>query len=212
MPARVPLDDQLLVESVAREGGYEVVDQAGKWAAVASTLGMRKTAGGEVKHRYEDLLRASSELEVPADDDLEYEVEAILDSKLDEAGNTEYLVKWKSHGEADGEHDDVDETWEPRDNLACPELLRHFEATHTRTRKAAAGDGAKDADGGVVAARAAAKQFRKVVGARPASEGSVLLFEVLLADGSSAIETNAVLRENAPQILIDFYEERLRFQ
>ena len=44
------------------------------------------------------------------------------------------------------------------------------------------------------------------------AEGSVLLFEVLLADGSSAIETNAVLRENAPQILIDFYEERLRFQ
>jgi chromodomain-containing protein len=50
----------------------------------------------------------------------EYEVEAIIDKRVDPQGRTEYLVKWQGY-------EDCDNTWEAVTNLFCPERIQEFE-------------------------------------------------------------------------------------
>ena len=55
---------------------------------------------------------------------MEYEVERILDSRCVGRGRRlEYLVRWKGYSEAD-------DSWEPRQNIHAPDLLRQFHATY----------------------------------------------------------------------------------
>ncbi len=69
-------------------------------------MGKRKTRGS----------RAKNDAEEPP----EYDVEAVLAKKVAK-GVTQYKVKWKGY---DGE------TWEPEDNLNCPDLVLAFSTRH----------------------------------------------------------------------------------
>ena len=54
----------------------------------------------------------------------EYEVERIIDSRRVGRGRClEYLVRWKGYSEAD-------DSWEPRQNIHAPDLIRQFHATY----------------------------------------------------------------------------------
>ena len=57
------------------------------------------------------------------DGSLEYEVERILDSRVIKRGkksvHTEYYIKWLGY-------DHSYDSWEPKANLHCPDLLRQF--------------------------------------------------------------------------------------
>ncbi|XP_035711926.1 chromobox protein homolog 1 [Folsomia candida] len=55
-----------------------------------------------------------------SDEGEEYVIEAILDKRIVH-GKPEYLCKWKDYGEEDN-------TWEPGENLDCPEQIEAFEA------------------------------------------------------------------------------------
>ncbi|CDH55288.1 predicted protein [Lichtheimia corymbifera JMRC:FSU:9682] len=65
------------------------------------------------------------------EEDVLYEVESIKDMVILDSGQKLFLIKWKNY-------DDSENTWEPEENLNCPDLLEQFLAQHaaqSRSRK-----------------------------------------------------------------------------
>jgi len=169
---RITISDEAIGEIIARSGGYEEVERAGRWTKIANSLGLRKDQATAVKARYEDMLKASAEADEreDEDEDEEFEVEDILDSRTDDKGNIEYLVKWKDvAGDDDDDDDNENMTWEPREHLACPELLQQFEEKQRRRQQGETvhSDGDEGANGSTAPRRAAtagAVEFANIKG------------------------------------------------
>lgn len=160
----------------------------------------------------------------------EYVVEKIVDKRT-RSGRTEYFLKWKGYGEADN-------TWEPEENLDCPDLIAEFENrlksqggaqkkrktdsdialnkkkkseatqpltnatnTHENSAEASSDDNpARGFDRGLIP--------EKIIGATDSSGELMFLMKWKNSD-----EADLVLAKTAnircPQIVIQFYEERL---
>lgn len=184
----------------------------------------------------------------------EYVVEKIVDRR-EKKGKIEYLLKWKGY-------DSSANTWEPKENLECPELIKAFEDTRTVPKKEptkekekkkskpssttgsgsskrkdsdAENDGSDDddnastksnkskstttaaADNDATASDDGMNGFEKgyapekILGATEAN--NELLFLIQWKDKDKAqLVSSKEARKHCPQLVIDFYEERLIWQ
>lgn len=188
-----------------------------------------------------------------SDTEEEYVVEKIVDRR-ERKGKVEYLLKWKGY-------DSGSNSWEPRENLDCPELIKAFEQSRTDAAKkdgAAAGkkrtttkkkrtggesendnDGSDDEgrddnastksnksksndDGGdpkqadgeaVEELNGFEKGYvpEKILGATEGDNELLFLIQWKDKDKAQLVKSKEA-RKHCPQLVIDFYEERLIWQ
>ena len=153
MPVSYCLDDALIMEAVAQQGGYEEVERLQLWEAVASALKLKKAQVPLMKRRYEDMLRVTAEEQedaAEADGEEEHEVERVVNVRTTHDGKKEYQVKWVGDDEL---------TWEPEANLNCDNLVERFEEGRSGGNGAPAAKRAR-ARRRAAAARAAACRSR----------------------------------------------------
>jgi len=152
----------------------------------------------------------------PEDEEEEYVVEKIL-QKRNKGGRVEYFLKWKGYNEEDN-------TWEPVDNLDCPDLIAEYEEKRKKDkkedkkRKGVAGVGG-DGDSEKKRNRKPGEEERprgfdrglepeKIIGATDASGD--LMFLIKWKDSEEADLVPArIANQKCPQVVIRFYEERL---
>uniref|UniRef100_A0A182PJ07 Heterochromatin protein 1 n=1 Tax=Anopheles epiroticus TaxID=199890 RepID=A0A182PJ07_9DIPT len=182
----------------------------------------------------------------------EYVVEKIVDRR-ERKGKVEYLLKWKGY-------DSGSNSWEPRENLDCPELIKAFEQSRTDAaakKDAAAGgkkrtttskkkrtggdsdddatddegrgddtastksqksknndDDSKQADGDVAEEMNGFEKGyvpEKILGATEGDNELLFLIQWRDKDKAQLVKSKEA-RKHCPQLVIDFYEERLIWQ
>jgi len=150
----------------------------------------------------------------------EFTVEKVVDSRM-RGGKKEYLLKWKGYP-------DSENTWEPEENLDCPDLISGYE-DKKKKREAEKGVKRKSTTNG--AKEDQAKKKKKEVGKGDANDNKPRGFEsgltperiigatdssgelMFLMKWNGSDEADLVPARQAnvrcPQIVIAFYEERL---
>lgn len=76
----------------------------------------------------EKLTNSWSTAEEEEEGEEEYVVEKIINHRYTKKGKLEYYLKWKGFS-------DVDNTWEPAENLNCPELVEVYESEKLKKEK-----------------------------------------------------------------------------
>jgi len=145
-----------------------------------------------------------------SESDSEFIVEKVISKKTGKNGRIEYLLKWKGFGEADN-------TWEPMENLKCSDLIKQYEDKHDRKKKSQVSSSfnAKEKE-------ISEKEYKpptgvgrglkpeRVIGAT--DNGVELVFLMKWQDSDLAdLVSNKEARIRCPQVLLDFYEERINW-
>ncbi len=155
-----------------------------------------------------------SPIAVGDEEEEEYIVERVVDKRvLGKGGKIEYLLKWKGYSEEDN-------TWEPRENLDCEDLIAAFEAKRKdkksgdkRKSTGQAGDSAKkkksagDEDGKPRGFDRGLNPER-IIGATDSSGELMFLIKWKGSDEADLVPAR-VANQKCPQTVIKFYEERL---
>jgi len=178
------------------------------------------------KTKSDDEVEKTSEPMEEDDQEEEYVVEKILDKRT-RSGRVEYFLKWKGYSEEDN-------TWEPVENLDCPDLIAEYEEQRKKKKQEIK---AKESSEGLKDPKKSEKKLEKskptdtekkkkreeeakprgfdrnldpekIIGATDAS--GELMFLIKWKDSEEADLVPAKLANvKCPQVVIKFYEERL---
>ena len=158
--------------------------------------------------------------EVLEEEEEEYVVEKVLDRRVVK-GKVEYLLKWKGFS-------DEDNTWEPEENLDCPDLIAEFlqsqKTAHFKTDKSEGGKCKADSDSEDKGEESKPKKKKKeseeprgfarglepeqIIGATDSSGELMLLMKWKNSDEADLVPAKEA-DVKCPQVVISFYEERL---
>jgi len=151
----------------------------------------------------------------------EFVVEKILEKRI-VGSKTEYLLKWKGYGENDN-------TWEPEENLGCPELIQEFEKNWREKQEKLKGKkrgpealAEHPKESKSKKAKAPAKEPQraeqtgfdrgltadKIIGATDSSGELMFLMKWKDTDEADLVPARQA-NLKCPQVVIGFYEERL---
>ncbi|XP_050961997.1 chromobox protein homolog 1a [Labeo rohita] len=154
--------------------------------------------------------------EVVEEEEEEYVVEKVLDRRVVK-GRVEYLLKWKGFS-------DEDNTWEPEDNLDCPDLIAEYlQKQKPVDKKDTTGKrkGESDTDGGEDSRPKKRKDEQdkprgfarglepeRIIGATDSSGELMFLMKWKNSDEADLVPAKEA-NVKCPQVVISFYEERL---
>ncbi|XP_012729691.1 chromobox protein homolog 3a [Fundulus heteroclitus] len=142
----------------------------------------------------------------------EFVVEKVIDQRIVN-GKVEFYLKWKGFTEADN-------TWEPEENLDCPELISAFlEAQKNIKEKPAAvkrkasteeveADPAKKTEAEKPRGFARNLDPERIIGATDSSGELMFLMKWKESDEADLVPAREA-NTRCPQVVISFYEERL---
>lgn len=147
----------------------------------------------------------------------EYVVEKVLDRRVVK-GKAEFLLKWKGFS-------DEDNTWEPEENLDCPDLIAEYMQKHKEKeekkkeskRKAASeasgdteerGSKRKKEEGEKARGFGRGLQPERIIGATDSSGELMFLMKWKNSDEADLVPAKEA-NVKCPQVVISFYEERL---
>jgi len=145
----------------------------------------------------------------------EFTVEKVVDSRM-RGGKKEYLLKWKGYP-------DSENTWEPEENLDCPDLISGYE-DKKKKREAEKGVKRKSTTNGAKEDQAKKKKKEdndnkprgfergltpeRIIGATDSSGELMFLMKWNGSDEADLVPARQA-NVRCPQIVIAFYEERL---
>ncbi|XP_077827486.1 chromobox protein homolog 1 isoform X1 [Macaca mulatta] len=193
----------------------ELVPSGGFVASLSSvTLYTRKLAGTMGKKQNKKKVE-----EVLEEEEEEYVVEKVLDRRVVK-GKVEYLLKWKGFS-------DEDNTWEPEENLDCPDLIAEFlqsQKTAHETDKSEGGKRKADSDSEDKGEESKPKKKKeesekprgfarglepeRIIGATDSSGELMFLMKWKNSDEADLVPAKEA-NVKCPQVVISFYEERL---
>lgn len=142
----------------------------------------------------------------------EYVVEKVVDVRV-RGGKKEYLLKWKGYP-------DSENTWEPSDNLDCPDLISEFESS-LKAKKAEKKRKQQTSDDSAKKKKKIAEEEdnkprgfdrgllpERIIGATDSSGELMFLMKWKDSDEADLVPARQA-NVKCPQIVIAFYEERL---
>merc|ERR1739838_905675 len=142
----------------------------------------------------------------------DYSVEKVVDKRVGRNGKVEYLLKWKGYG-------DEDNTWEPKENLDCNDLIDEFEKKRKEKNKKEADKRKSAPSGGSESKKKKGdddkpREFdrrldpERIIGATDSSGELMFLIKWKGSDAADLVPAKEA-NTKCPQTVIKFYEERL---